>query len=82
MRDLIQNEVNVISGGISSDIVSVYPPIPAGYEIIGWTQEVIGWDTYKSVDYDFMTRIERIENIPIYNIQPIFAPLLATVVYY
>lgn len=81
MRDLIQIELNEIAGGIG-EIKQVYPtPVP-GYEIIGWEQEVIGWDTYKTVDYDFLTRIERIENIPIYDIRPIYAPITTVYTYY
>ncbi|MGE3320283.1 MAG: hypothetical protein AB7I18_13405 [Candidatus Berkiella sp.] len=38
MRQLNQNELTNISGGVES--VNVYPTVMPGYEIVGWTQTI------------------------------------------
>lgn len=79
MRQLASNELNSVSGGL----VEVYPTALYGYEIIGWTEDVIGYDTTSwSERKDFFTTIEHIQVTPIYDIQPIYAPVMTTVYYY
>lgn len=38
MRQLQQNELEIIAGGVES--VNVYPNTIPGYEIVGWTQTI------------------------------------------
>jgi hypothetical protein len=43
IRQLEQNELAMIAGG-ANDVVEVYPPLLQGYEIIGFSQTLLGWN--------------------------------------
>lgn len=81
LRELTQNELATVSG--AGDIVTVYPEIPYGYEIVGWTQEIVGWDSFSWIEnVGLFTTIEHIQQLPILDIQPIYAPIVVTTTTY
>lgn len=84
MRQLEQNELAMIAGG-ANDVVEIYPPLLQGYEIIGFSQTLLGWneDTFAERIGYFDTKYTVVRT-PVYDIQPIYAPLMpvTTVTYY
>lgn len=81
LRELTNQELNNVSGG--GNITDVYPVVPSGYEIIGWSEQIIGWDTISwTENRGLFTIVEHVDSMPIYDIQPIYALRPATVVYY
>ena len=74
LRVLNQNELENVSGG--ADIIDVYPPTVPGYVLVGWSEKIVGWDTYTwTEDLGLFTRIEHIQQMPIYDIQPLYTPI-------
>lgn len=84
LRELTVNEIaNVAGAGFSTDIVDYYPPAVAGYSLVGWSQQIVGWDTYSWDEKSFFGYTTTfIKEIPIYDIQPIYAPATTYVVTY
>lgn len=73
LRQLSTKEVSLISGG-----KDVYPGSISGYELIGWSQNIIGYDSY--ITYGLFT--DTITEYAIYDIQPIYQERYVQVVYY
>jgi hypothetical protein len=84
LRDLNKNELALVSGGdLSTDLVDVYPPVIPGFALVGWSQQIVGWDYYTWVEQvGVFTTVEHTKQVPIVDIQPIYMPLMSTVVYY
>jgi len=81
IRELKNNEIKNVAGGLVYD--EVYPYIPAGYEIVGFSQEVVGYDVVSWTEYQgLFTKVEYVNTTPIYNINPIFAPISTTYIYF
>lgn len=82
MRELALTESKSIAGGYS-DYVEVYPPYLPGKELIGWTEEIVGYDTYSWTEYKgLFTEIVHVETYPIYQINPIYGPASDVIIYY
>lgn len=78
LRNLSQNELNQVSGG-----ADYYPPALYGYELVGWEQELLGYDVVTWTEHvSFFHVIEHETVTPIYQINPIYAPVVTTVYYY
>lgn len=85
LRELNQKELAKISGGVSADLTEVYPAVVPGYTLVGWTEQIVGWDTYSWVEYvGLFTTVEHVQQLPIVDIQPLYVPtpVTTTVVYY
>lgn len=82
LRELLTNEIYSVSGGAAFE--EIYPPAIPGYQIVGWTQQIVGYDTYSWKEKkDFFNEIVHEYTTPIYQILPIYAPSPpATIIYY
>lgn len=80
LRELNQNELAIVAGGAYNDIIEVYPPALPGYALVGWTEQIVGFDTIEWTEYVGIwgTPVKHVDTSPIYDIQPLYAP----VVYY
>jgi hypothetical protein len=75
IRELTQNELSDISGGV---VVSEgYFTLLQGYEVVGYSQDLIGWDTVSWTEPGLFGRTF-VTDTPIYDIQPIYAPIMTT----
>jgi bacteriocin-like protein len=84
-RELTQNELATVSGGLSTDLTEVYPASIPGYTLVGWTEQIVGWDTYSwREDIGLFTTIEHVQSLPIVDILPLYMPTMTTttVLYY
>ncbi len=81
LRELSLSEVANVSGG---DIYEVYPPAIPGYALVGWTEEVVGFDTIEWTEYVgfFATPVHHVDTTPIFDIQPLYAPIVTTTTTY
>ncbi len=77
LRELNKNELATVSGGMSTDLTEVYPVNIPGYALVGWTEQIVGWDIYTWTEGYFYPIVHEEKN-PIIEIQPLYAP----VVYY
>jgi len=79
LRELTMLEVEQVQGAKKQEY---YPPQIEGYEIIGWTTEIIGYDvtSWKEIK-DFFTDIEHEQVTARWDIQPIYAPIQTMVIY-
>lgn len=76
LKELSQHEISQVCG--AGMVEEYYPPALPGYEIVGWSKELIGYDSW--IEYpSIFTQREVI--VPIYEILPIYAPIV-TVIYY
>jgi|GEM_PF-6428037 len=74
MRQLTQNELVIIAGGDA-----VYPPMVPGYEIVGWTQTFLGWDTESwAKPLNMFDTLYVEQRTAVFDIQPIYAPIMTT----
>ena len=75
MRQLSLVELSQLSGAGTV----YYPPFEPGFELIGWEEEIVAWDITST--YNYYTGIEYVTKIPVYNITPIYAPVMTTIIY-
>lgn len=74
IRELNQAELSVIAGG--ADVTEVHFTLLQGYEVVGFTQTLIGYDTVSWAEPGYFSTTVREVMTPIYDIQPIYAPLM------
>ncbi len=78
LRELNKNELAMVSGGgLSTDITDVYPAVIPGYVLVGWSEQIVGWDIYTWTEGYFYPIVHEEKN-PIIEILPLYSP----VVYY
>ncbi|MGD9592223.1 MAG: hypothetical protein AB7V32_06865 [Candidatus Berkiella sp.] len=84
LRELSLNEVNAVAGGAINDIIEVIPASIPGYALVGWTEQVVGFDTVEWTEYVgfWGTPVLHKETSPIYDIQPLYAPVVTTTYMY
>ncbi|MCS5711324.1 hypothetical protein [Candidatus Berkiella aquae] len=85
IRELNQNELSTVAGG--ADYTEGYFTLLQGYEVVGYSQTLIGYDTVSwSEPVGLFSTNFREVMVPLYDIQPIYAPLVpvttTTVTYY
>lgn len=76
IRELNQNELSAIAGG--ADVTEFHFTLLQGYEVIGFTQTLVGYDTVSWLEQGpgYFTNTVHEVMTPIYDIQPIYAPLM------
>ncbi len=83
LRELNLNEVSAVSGGAYNDIYEVIPASVPGYALVGWTEQIVGFDTVEWTEYVgfFGTPVLHKDTSPIYDIQPLYVPVSTTTTY-
>lgn len=74
-RNLTLSELMMVSGG-----ADVYFELLNGWEVIGYSTEITAYETTTTTEYVGFDIIKTIERKPIYEIKPIYAPHVVTVI--
>lgn len=69
MRQLASHELKAIS---AANYIEVIPPPLPGYRLIGWSEEIVRWETNRWYEYVGLLTIEHEIIMPIYRVQPIY----------
>jgi hypothetical protein len=79
MRQLTNSEV--VSNAVAGAGVVTYPPAIPGYEIVGWEQTLLYYrEESRVIEYGFFKDTVYIVDVPVYDIQPIYAPIVYYIV--
>lgn len=56
--------------------VETYPPSIPGYELIGWEQTLLYYrEESRVIERGFLTDTVYVYNVPVYEMNPIYAPI-------
>ncbi|MBS0290654.1 MAG: hypothetical protein JSS07_11550 [Proteobacteria bacterium] len=73
LKVLTDNEIASVSGAAKE----VIPPTIPGYALIGWSEEIIGYDNYEWTEFiGVFTKVIHKETFPIIDIQPLYTPVV------
>ena len=80
MREITSKEVNSVAGAGTLPIGNVqefYPELLPGYEIVGWSMEIVDYDTVTTYEKGGFWTPTTITHIycPVFDFHPIYAPL-------